>query len=178
MKIPKIVPVSLLESLEFQRGQDPKRAMGIGKFYDIWRNEHTKKPIVKICIYLTDSMGNKKRFVLFLNYEANWDGYSDSIWWNRGRLMGGWEGSAMGFATSNMGNKPVDFFSGDSDERTMWRDAEVFNREVIDPILSGNVKSGIRDIMEEWLEGDFEQMLREWFATGVMRVSKIEYTAL
>jgi len=166
------------EYIDFERGKDPKKSMGIGKFHDIWRTEHTKKPIVKICVYLTDTMGNKKRFMVFLNYEANLDGYSDAIWWGRGRLMGGWEGSGMGFSNSNMQNKPSDLFSGDSDEKVMWKDPEVFNKEVIDPISSGNAKIAIKDIMEEWWEGDFEQQLREWFATGVMRVNKIEYTSL
>jgi hypothetical protein len=166
------------EYIEFERGKDPKKAMGIGKFYDLWREEHTKKIIVQVLFFLTDPMGNKKRYTVFLNYEANWDNYSDSVWWGRGRLIGGWEGSGTQFSVSNMQNKPEDFFYGTADERTMWENPEPFNKLMIDPLSEGKVKKAITDLMEDWWEGDFETQLRDWFKSGVMTVHRVEYKAL
>jgi hypothetical protein len=167
------------ESIEFERGLEPSRAMGIGKFYEIWRKEHNKKPIARITFYLSDLFENKKRFIATLYYEHNWEGYSDSIWWGRSELLGEWEKTRQSFAISNMQNKPAnDFFEGNDDERIMWIDDFRFNDDMIDPLSKGRVKETIRGLIDQWWDVDFETALKDWFKTGIMTLHNIEYEVL
>jgi hypothetical protein len=167
------------ESIEFQRGQDPKRAMGIGKAYDIWREEHNGKPFILVKFFLKDHMDNKKRYIVELFYESDYDDEpNDSIWWGRGKLISAWQGSGGLFSVGNMQNKPSQFFEGDSEERMMWTNPSQFNKEVIDHMLNDNAKGALDHIINEWWECDFEIQFREWFDSGVMTVFNIRYDAL
>lgn len=166
------------EYMDFEKGKDPKRAMGIGKFYEIWRENHTRKPIAKITFFLTDPMENKKRYIVYLNYENNWEGSADSIWWGRGKFIGSWRGEGTSFFVGNMQNKPANFFEGDPEERVMWQDPENFNKDIIDLFEKGRVKEAITEVLQEWWEVDFEAAMRDWFRSGVMTIHRIEYKAL
>ncbi|HPI82162.1 MAG TPA: hypothetical protein PK122_02950 [Candidatus Paceibacterota bacterium] len=165
------------ESIDFQRGQDPRRAMGIGQAA-IWRENHADKPFAQITFFLKDPMGNKKRYVATLFYGPDYEGSEDSIWWGRGRLISAWQGSGGISSVGNMQNKPVQFFEGDDEERMMWNNPDEFSKRVINPLLDNRVKEVIDHITEEWWEGNFEDQLREWFSTGVMTVFNVKYEAL
>lgn len=50
----KLVPEYIKEAQDFKKGIDPKRSMGIGKFYEIWRGEHMNEPILSVYYRLKD----------------------------------------------------------------------------------------------------------------------------
>jgi hypothetical protein len=169
----------IMESIDFQRGADPKRSMGIGKAYEIWRKKYNNEPFIKVTFFLKDPMGNKKRYVVNLMYERNYDERpNDSVWWSSGRLISAWQGRGGLFAPRNMQNKPHNFFEGDPNERMLWNAPEIFNKEVIDPVLDERPKVVIDKIIEEWWEDDFETLLEGWFKTGVMTLFNTKYETL
>lgn len=129
--------------------------------YEQWRRKFKGKAFASKTVYLTDPMGNEKRYVVFFKYEEN--PTNDAIYLSE-KLIGGWEGSGTPFSLSNMQNKPVKLF--DREEKTMWKDEKEFNKLIDNPkILDG--------ILEEWFVQPFDEMLKSWFKSGVMTVDKI-----
>ena len=134
------------EYIEFTKGKDPKKTMGIGRHYEIWRENHNNKPVVRADILMKDPSGQDYTYSVNMMYgsEENWKDSTkmmDSIWFadeslyqnNRNLLM----------------TLPYPYFPTE-EEKTHWGNPEVFNREIIDP-------------MEENPEKSFDEFVSELF---------------
>jgi hypothetical protein len=161
------------EAIDFQRGQDPKRAMDIGIFYDKWRKDHDGKILFTYFFYLLDPMGNKKTYWVHLYYSTkNESQRADTVYFDGERLIGGWGFTGTSFSLGNMQNKPSNMFN--KEEASFWDDPKVFNK-IIDRLEdSKKAKSWFIEMTEEWFESTFEEMMGGWFQSGVCRVDHTE----
>jgi hypothetical protein len=161
------------EGLDFQRGQDPKRAMDIGVFYDKWRTDHDGKILFTCTFYLLDPFKNKYTYWTNLYYSTqNVSHGADSVYFSGERLIGGWGFNGTPFSLSNMQNKPTNMFN--KDETSFWDDPKFFNK-IIDQ-LTDKVKAEkwFKEMTEEWFEDGFDTMMRKWFKSGVYRIDHSE----
>lgn len=157
------------EGLDFERGQDPKRAMDLGIFYKKWREDHDQKPLVIYRFFLSDPMGNKKIYTVTLMYKSkNGNHIGDTVYFTNERLL---SPSGTMFSLSNMQTKPDHVF--DAAETTFWDKPETFNKEIDQMVKSP--KGWFNDMCEEWFEQPFETMMKSWFRSGIMRVEKAEF---
>jgi hypothetical protein len=163
------------EAIDFQRGQDPKRAMDIGIFYQKWRTDHDGKILFTCFFYLLDPMGNKKTYWVHLYYSTkNESQRADTVYFDGERLIGGWGFSGTSFAISNMQNKPADRMFN-KDEATFWDNPEYFNKNTIDQLTdSKKAKKWFDEMTGEWFETPFLEMMSGWFKSGVCKVDHAE----
>lgn len=129
--------------------------------YEQWRRKFNGKAFASKIVYLTDPMGNEKRYIVSFKYEET---TTYDILYLSERLIGDWEGGGTPFALSNMQNKPVKLF--DRDEKIMWDNEKHFNKLIDNPKL-------LNKILEEWFEGPFDSMVKSWFESGVLTINKI-----
>jgi hypothetical protein len=161
----------LTEALDFERGQDPMRAMELGIFYDKWRKDHDKKPLFTCYFYLTDPFKNKYTYWVHLYYE-NGSRKEDTVYFSGERLIGDWGFSGTPFSLSNMQNKPTNMFN--KDETSFWSDPKVFNK-IIDQLTDKKkAEKWFKEMTEEWFEDPFDTMMRSWFRSGVYRIDHSE----
>ena len=161
---------TIYEALDFNRDQaDPLRKLGIGVGYKLWRAEHDKKPLVVFRFDLVDSMKNKKIYTVHLMYKnKNGSKDGDTVYFAAERLF---SPSGTIFALGNMQNQPVQMF--DPAETTFWDNPEAFNKEI--DHMTSNPRGWFDNMTEEWFDQPFEQMMRSWFSSGVMKVEKTEF---
>ena len=159
------------EYIEFEQGKDPKRAMGIGKFYEIWRDEHQDQPIIKITANLSRFGTDEALIEVLLYYKRDT------------RVKRGIEISEdiLSFEENKMGAvglKPENYFP-EPDEYISYDNPESFNKEIID-ILSDQGDNGARKIIEEYIsewwedERGLDQILREWVKSAAWSVDDVE----
>jgi hypothetical protein len=137
--------------------------------YDKWRRVQNGNSIASAIFHIKDSMGNKKRYVVYMKYKETMGG--DSISFSE-RLIGGTEGSGTPFSLSNMQNKPTKFF--DSEELVTYTEEEEFNTKIIDQ-LKTSAKSTIESFYKENMESDLVAEVKKWLNTGVMNFEKVEF---
>ena len=140
-----------------------------GMNYDKWRRAYNGKAFASKVTYIEDSMGNKKRYVIYFRYKET--PTADVISLNE-RLIGGHEGSGMNFALSNMQNKPERLFT--PDDKMEFGSDEEFER-----FLEEGPK-GLENLLTNFLGGKFvDDAIEDWLDTGVIRknirVSEAKY---
>ena len=145
----------------FEESQQPiKENMN----YDKWRRAFNGKAFASKVVLVQDSMGNKKRYIIFFRY--NETPRADIISLNE-RHIGGHEGSGMPFAMSNMQNKPEKLFT--PDDKFEFGSDDYFER-----FLEEGSK-GLENLLKNFLGGqDVDNAIRKWFDTGVQSVVKIK----
>ena len=132
--------------------------------YDKWRRAFNGKAFASKVVLVQDSMGNKKRYIIFFRY--NETPRADIISLNE-RHIGGHEGSGMPFAMSNMQNKPEKLFT--PDDKFEFGSDDYFER-----FLEEGSK-GLENLLKNFLGGqDVDNAIRKWFDTGVQSVVKIK----
>lgn len=130
--------------------------------FDKWKRVMSGKSIGRYIFFTTDPFGNKHRYIVNIMYNETKDGHEIYL---SERLLGGWEGSSMGHALSNMQNKPSNMF--DRYETTFWNNEEIFNTIITE--FSKTVKDAekqFNSIAKEWFEQDFVTMIKKWLKTG------------
>jgi hypothetical protein len=137
--------------------------------YDKWRRAYNGKAFASKVTYIEDSMGNKKRYVIYFRYKET--PKADVISLSE-RLIGGHEGSGMNFALSNMQNKPEYLFT--SDDKFEFGSSDYFER-----FLEEGPK-GLENLLSNFLGGKFaDDAIEDWLDTGVIRrnirVSEAKY---
>ena len=132
--------------------------------YDKWRRAFNGKAFASKVVLVQDSMGNKKRYIIFFRY--NETPKADIISLSE-RHIGGHEGSGMPFAMSNMQNKPEKLFT--PDDKFEFGSDDYFER-----FLEEGSK-GLENLLKNFLGGqNVDNAIRKWFDTGVQRIVKIK----
>ena len=141
------------EYIEFEKGKDPKRAMGIGRFYEIWRDDHMNEPILSVYFRLKDKNLKEYVYVVDLMYgqEESWvpkdkGGVQDSVWFEEGLYRA--KGNRL--RQDPTAAKSDFYWFPTEEEKTSWPDPGSFNSQVIDKI-------------EKNPEGVFKELAAEWF---------------
>lgn len=168
------------EGLDFERGQDPMRAMDLGIFYKKWREDHDGKILFTNYFYLLDPMGNKKTYWVHLYYSTkNESQRADTVYFDGEKLVGGWGvtrdsfSAGNSFSIANMQNKPANHMFN-KDEASFWDNPTVFNK-IIDQLTDKKkAEKWFKEMTEEWFETPFEEMMNGWFKSGVCRVDHSE----
>ena len=167
------------EYIEFEKGKDPKRAMGIGKFYEIWRKEHDKKPIIKISADLSRFENDKAQWEIYLFYEetkeksmrTKVEEIRDTLYFDEENRLG-----PIGKL------KPEQYFP-DPEEAVHYSNPQVFDKEIIDT-LEDKGDEGARDLIEgyikEWWEDErgLEGILKNWFKSDLWIVDNVKIKSL
>lgn len=161
------------ETLDFERGQDPKTAMSIGILHRKWREDHDGKIIFTYFCYVVDPFKNKYTYWTHLYYSTkNESQRADTVYFHGEGLIDNWRFRGTPFSLSNMQNKPVNMFT--KEEATFWDKPEVFNKiidQLLDPVKA---KIWFYEMTEEWFEDKFESMMIKWFNSGVYRIDHTE----
>jgi hypothetical protein len=150
----------------FEESQQPiKEDMN----YDKWRRAYNGKAFASKVTYIEDSMGNKKRYVIYFRYKET--PTADVISLNE-RLIGGHEGSGMNFALSNLQANPEKLFT--ADDKFEFGSDDYFER-----FLEEGPK-GLENLLSNFLGGKFaDDAIEDWLDTGVIRrnirVSEAKY---
>jgi len=175
------------ESIDFERGQDPKRALAIGK-YEGFRNRYNKKPFLEISIDLYKNDISKPgpeeaTYKVYLFYERDWEetGDPDSVYFFNEKLFDNSGVAPREIPMKIMDNEPIYFFEYGNEERTMWKEEqeELFNTNIIDLFLKEKYQALVNNLSEEWFESpDFMNMLSEWISSGNYRTDSAEINPL
>lgn len=161
------------ENINFERGaKDPKRSIGIGRFYEIWREKNENSPIIKITADLSRSGPDKAMIEVFLSYKSEEERNNEKV----DTLF--FEENQLGVGTL----RPEQCFPG-RDEAIHYNNPEAFNKEIIDT-LDNHGDKGARDLIEEyikeWWEDDrgLDQIIQDWVKTGSWTVDYVEVESL
>ncbi len=139
--------------------------------FDKWRRAMSGKSMGRYIFYTTDPFGNKHRYIVNIMYNETKTG--DEIYLSE-RLLGKWEGSAMGHELSNMQNKPYNLF--DRHETTYWESEAIFNNIITAfSKKSKDAEKEFNSIAKEWFEVDFVTMIKDWLKTGTETYHKHEF---
>jgi hypothetical protein len=141
------------EHIEFDRGQDPKRSMGLGKFYEIWKKDHLNEPILSIYFRLKDQDLKEYVYVVDLIYgkEEDWTKNStedrDAIWFEEGLYKA--KGNRL--RKDPIASKSSWNWFPMEEEKTSWQKSDIFNKQIIDK-LEKNPEEVFAKLAEDWFE--------------------------
>jgi len=148
------------EYIEFERGKDPKKALGIGKFYEIWRDDHMNEPILSVYFRLKDQ--NLKEYVyiadLMYGQEEAWKPkfpgeMLDNVWFEEGL----YKAKGNRFRQDSIANKADWHWFPTEEEPTSWTDQAAFNKQIIDNIEE-NPEAVFEDLASDWFEATPEKI--------------------
>jgi len=166
------------EYVNFERGKEPKRSMGIGKFYEIWRSEYNEQPIIQIAADLS-KINDEARWEIYLFYKKDSDSFQysgeipekDTLYFNEENRLG------------NIGTLKPDKYFPDPEESIHYSDPKMFDREIIDT-LTDKGDAGARYLIEEYIKEWWEDkrrldgILKVWFGSGGWKVDRVEVKSL
>ena len=140
----------------FEESQQPiKEDMN----YDKWRRAYNGKAFASKVTFIEDSLGNKKRYVIYFRYKETPTADVVSL---SERLIGGHEGSGMPFAISNLQANPEKLFTPDDK-------FEFGSDEEFEKFLQEGSK-GLENLLSFFLGGKFaDDAIEDWLDTGVIR---------
>lgn len=148
------------EHIEFDRGQDPKRAMGLGKFYEIWRGNHLNEPILSAYFRLKDQDLKEYVYVVDLIYgqEEAWKPKTpgemqDSVWFEEAL----YKSKGSRFRKDPIVANPDWHWFPTEEEPTYWTTADSFNKQIIDKIEK-DPESVFTVLAEDWFEATPEEI--------------------
>jgi hypothetical protein len=142
------------EYIEFEKGKDPKRSMGIGKFYEIWRDEHMNEPILSVYYRLKDQNLKEYVYVVDLMYgqEESWGPKStgemrDAVWFEEGL----YKAKGNRFRKDPIASKSDWQWFPTEEEPTSWDHSEAFNKQIIDK-LEKNPQKVFDELVKDWFD--------------------------
>ena len=136
--------------------------MGETQNFDKWRRVYNGKAIASLTTYIKDSLGNKKRYVIYFKYAESPS--SDDIYLTNS-LIGGWEGGGIPHSLSSLQNRGdiIDKYS-----RIMFKDPEEFNH------IISTLPDSLEEILSQIWDGDqIESRIIRWMRTGVYKLESI-----
>jgi len=127
-----------------------------------WRRANNGKAFARKTVYLTNPMGNKSRYTIFLNYKET---PTEDIIYTTEKLYGNHEGTGTPESLSNMQNKPERYLS--SEDTISFKDEESLNKIIKNP-------KELESLLSDFVGGDVDGALKDWFKSGVRTVNKID----
>ena len=142
-----------------------KEVSEIGKEEDNfakWRRANNGKAFARKTVYLTSPMGAKSRYTIFLNYKET---PTEDVIYTTEKLYGNHEGTGTPESLSNMQNKPERYLS--SEDTINFKDEESLNKIIKNP-------KELENLLSDFVGGDVDGALKDWFKSGVRTVVKID----
>jgi len=142
-----------------------KEVSEIGKEEDNfakWRRANNGKAFARKTVYLTSPMGAKSRYTIFLNYKET---PTEDVIYTTEKLYGNHEGTGTPESLSNLQNKPERYLS--SEDTINFKDEEALNKIIKNP-------KELESLLSDFVGGDVDGALKDWFKSGVRTVVKID----
>jgi hypothetical protein len=133
-----------------------------GNEFDKWRRANNGKAFARKTVYLTNPMGNKSRYTIFLNYKET---PTEDVIYTTEKLYGNHEGGGTPESLSNMQNKPERYLS--SEDTISFKDEESLNKIIKNP-------KELESLLSDFVGDDIDGALRDWFKSGVRTVERID----
>lgn len=165
------------ENIGFERYSNPKEKMKLGKYNpDLWRKKYNNKPIMEAVAYIKGEYGDNLRYELPIKYQSDWEGYPDTLWIGQEKLF---EGNLQ-IPISSINKNYTDIFGEENDEeRTLYNNQELFEREWIVNLVNNNAEIPFKDWTSEmWEDTSFEKLIYEWVSNSKSSVLGFDYISL
>jgi hypothetical protein len=107
-------------------------------------------------------MGAKSRYTIFLNYKET---PTEDVIYTTEKLYGNHEGTGTPESLSNLQNKPERYLS--SEDTINFKDEEALNKIIKNP-------KELESLLSDFVGGDVDGALKDWFKSGVRTVVKID----